>query len=282
MILYISLYSILINFFVGIERQPDAISDGRTLILENHFTKVVNSGTDVYGALKSSMWMSSLDLATGKYPENDQRPEQIPQRVYLDRSVSAPKGVTLYWDFPNIAAAYELSLHTKSELYKNAAKDYVTSYLSKCQSKNGIFLWGNHYYYDAFTDQCVKFKSDEKARPVDFTTERGELHEMRPHAPPWKILWNIDSIATERHITATISGHLVDMETGEFNRHADGERGQARRHPGELGRQRLADLRGVDRDGEKGASCQASTENRLRPAHRCGEVIASPHLSRHK
>ncbi|MCK5278641.1 MAG: hypothetical protein KAK04_08885, partial [Cyclobacteriaceae bacterium] len=214
-------------FSGGMEWRPDAISDSRILLLENHFTKVVNSGTDVYGALKSPMWMSSLDPATGSYPENDERPEQIPQRVYLDRSVSAPKGVTLYWDFPNIAAAYELSLHTKSELYKNAAKDYVTSYLSKCQSKNGIFLWGNHYYYDAFTDQCVKFKSDEKARPVDFTTERGELHEMRPHAPPWKILWNIDSIATERHITATISGHLVDMETGEFNRHADGERGYA-------------------------------------------------------
>ncbi|MCK5470959.1 MAG: hypothetical protein KAI99_20695, partial [Cyclobacteriaceae bacterium] len=94
MILYISLYSILINFFVGIERQPDAISDCRTLLLENHFTKVVDSGTDVYGVVKSPMWMSSLDPATGSYPENDERPEQIPQRVYLDRSVSAPKGVT--------------------------------------------------------------------------------------------------------------------------------------------------------------------------------------------
>ncbi|MCK5701217.1 MAG: hypothetical protein KAI29_08695, partial [Cyclobacteriaceae bacterium] len=69
MILYISLYSILINFFVGIERQPDAISDSRIPLLENHFTKVVNSGTDVYGVSKSSMWMSSLDPVTGKYPE---------------------------------------------------------------------------------------------------------------------------------------------------------------------------------------------------------------------
>ena len=73
----------------------------------------------------------------------------------------------------------------------------------------------------------MKFKSSETPKPVDFSTEMGDLYEARPFAPVWDILWEIDPVLTEKHLRQTIKGHIVDIETGEFNRHADGERGYA-------------------------------------------------------
>tara|TARA_Y100001972_G_scaffold129174_1_gene194872 strand:+ start:3210 stop:4718 length:1509 start_codon:yes stop_codon:yes gene_type:complete len=220
-ILFISLF-----FFYNSNVFGQSGTDYSTPI-KNHFQKLISSGTDTYGATPTPVWMSSLDPMTGQYPENDQRPDSIPQRVYLDRSVSAPKGATAYWDFPNFAAAMELSRLSGDSTYRGAAKRYLTFYLENCKADNGIILWGNHYYYDAFLDQCLKFKSSEEPQPVDFNTEMGDLYEARPFAPVLDILWEIDPVLTEKHLRQTINGHIVDIETGEFNRHADGERGYA-------------------------------------------------------
>ena len=215
------------TFFFSISHISGQSGTDYSTHLKNHFQKLITSGTDTYGANPTPVWMSSLDPMTGQYPENDQRPDSIPQRVYLDRSVSAPKGATAYWDIPNFAAAFELSRLSGDSSYREAAKQYLNFYLENCKAENGIILWGNHYYYDAFQDQCVKFKSSETPQPVDFNTETGDLYEARPFAPVWDILWDIDPILTEKHLRQTIKGHIVDIETGEFNRHADGERGYA-------------------------------------------------------
>ncbi len=195
--------------------------------LKDHFQKLSSPGTDIYGDIKTPLWMSSIDPLTGQYPENDERPENIPQRVYLNRSVSAPKGSTAYWDLPSIAAALELTRLTGDPAFKEAAISYLKSYIESCRAENGIILWGNHYYYDTFADQCVKFNGSEKPRAVDFTTETGDLHEARPFSPAWDILWDIDPEMTEKHIRQSIGRHVVDTTTGEFNRHADGKTGYA-------------------------------------------------------
>lgn len=208
----------------------DAFGQSRpdfTSPIKNHFQKLISSGTDIYGEKSTPVWMSSLDPITGQYPQNDQRPDSIPQRVYLNRSVSAPQGATPYWDIPNLAAALEISRLSEDSSYREAVNQYLNFYLENCKADNGIILWGNHYYYDAFQDQCLKFKSSETPVPVDFSTETGDLYEARPFSPAWDILWEIDPVLTEKHLRQTIKGHIVDIETGEFNRHADGERGYA-------------------------------------------------------
>ena len=195
--------------------------------IKNHYQTIVNHGRDHYGDQNTPVWMSSLDPSTHSYPADDQRPAHIPARVYLDRSVDAPKGATLYWDLPDLATAYNLSYIFQDSLYWQAANDYVNFFLQHCRANNGVILWGNHYFYDAFQDTPVRFKSSENPEAIDLTSEKGDLHEMRPLSAPWDILWSIDSVVVEQHIRVITSNHLVDETTGEFNRHADNERGYA-------------------------------------------------------
>ena len=56
------------------------------------------------------MWMASLDIRTGAYPENDMRPAHIPHRH--DRAIDAPKGCSLYWDQPAVVAAHSVGIKT--------------------------------------------------------------------------------------------------------------------------------------------------------------------------
>lgn len=187
----------------------------------SHYNKQLSKGLDVYGEDTTSFWMASLNTYTGMYPEVATRPAHIPQRAYLDRYVDAPKGSTLYWDMPSIVAAYALSKLTGDDWYEKKAKAYMQEFLSRCVAKNGIFLWGNHYYYDAFIDSTMKFGSQLIA--VDLTSETGNLHEVRPIVPAWEAFWKISPEATEREIRVSTAAHLVSSETGEFNRHADGK-----------------------------------------------------------
>ncbi len=191
----------------------------------SHYNKQLDTGLDVYGPEKTAFWMASLNTDTGKYPEDPSRPLHIPQRAYLDRSVDAPNGSTLYWDMPSIVVAYNLSKLTEDDKYADAADRYIKAFLEKCVAKNGVFLWGNHYYYDAFIDSAVKFKVDPDA--VNMETETGDLHEIRPLLPAWDMFWKISPQATELEIRASTEGHMVDKSTGEFNRHADGQSGHS-------------------------------------------------------
>jgi hypothetical protein len=169
--------------------------------------------------------MSSLDLHTGRYPEDDQRPQDIGKRVY--RNIDAPKGCTLYWDQPALVAAHALSRLTGDDSYSNAADRYVCDFLDRCVAKNGMFLWGNHYYYDAFRDEVMRFHGDETPVPAKMASERGELHEIRPIPPAWALFWRVSSEMTEKAIRQLGRQHLFDAELGGFNRHADGKRSYA-------------------------------------------------------
>jgi len=196
-------------------------------IFFRHFANLVKQGTDTYGKHNTPVWMSSLDPVTLTYPQDPTRPNEIPSRVYLNRSVDAPFGASLYWDFPNIAAALTLDDIKGKRSFREPAVDYIRFFLDQCTATNGTFLYGNHYYYQAFEDQCVRFQSRELPVAVDFNIEQGELHEIRPFAPPWSLLWEIDSVATLKNLKTIVANHMADLETGEFNRHADGARGYA-------------------------------------------------------
>lgn len=234
---HIFLFSILLLFFSepvlspeNFRNQPPVvpIEDGKYLsLIISHLNKRIDNGKDIYGKRNTDFWMASLNTETGAYPKNDKRPSDIPNRAYLYRPVDAPKGSTLYWDMPSIAAAYNISSITGDQKYANAASNYIKAFLKHCVAKNGIFLWGNHYYYDAFQDTTLVFGSSGDPVPVDFSTEDGSKHELRPLIPAWDALWEIDPEATEKEIRTASEGHLTDPATGEFNRHAQNKRGHA-------------------------------------------------------
>lgn len=210
----------LLLVIVSCENSPEAERPDPFLA---HYATLVKSLTDQYGETETPVWLSSWNLESNRYPFEFSRPDSIPCRVYLDRSVDAPGGATLYWDLPDMAAAVLLSNETGDGRFEQAAKAYVGFYLDKCTADNGVILWGNHYYYDVLQDTPVRFQSKEPPRPVDFSTETGDLHEMRPLLPPWELLYDWFPSRVERHIRQSVQQHLADPETGAFNRHANGE-----------------------------------------------------------
>lgn len=189
----------------------------------SHFENQMKIGLDNYGPEKTDFWMASLDTYYKNYPENLERPTHIPNRVYLDRYIDAPHGSALYWDMPSVVLMYNLTGQTGNKKYGKYADNYVKIFLKKCIAKNGVFLWGNHYYYNAFIDSTVKFGSTAKPVSVSLETETGDLHEIRPLVPAWDVFWKIDPVATEKEIRQSAANHTVSIETGQFNRHADGQ-----------------------------------------------------------
>jgi hypothetical protein len=177
--------------------------------VQEHLEKLITSGLDVYGPVKTAMWMASLDTRTGRYP--DQPFAAVGQRVY--REIAAPRGSSIYWDQPEMVAAYSMSTITADPRFRNAVDAYVRDFLARGIDENGLWEWGNHRYYDAFTD-----------KPVHFS---GGPHEIRPLTPAWDIFWKLAPEATEREIRVTGKRHLFDPAIGGFNRHDDGKKGDA-------------------------------------------------------
>lgn len=178
--------------------------------VQAHLEKLIACGTDVYGPVKAAMWMASLDTKTGRYP--DAPLAATGQRVY--REIGAPRGSSIYWDQPQLVAAYAMTVLTGNQRFKRAADDYVKSFLEHSGiDENGLFEWGEHRYYDAFTDSVVHFE--------------GGPHEMRPMTPAWEIFWRLAPEDTEREIRVAGVRHLFDPVNGGFNRHDDGKQGCA-------------------------------------------------------
>src|SRR5512137_98681 len=93
--------------------------------VQAHLEKLIEHGTDVYGSVPTRMWMASLDTRTGRYP--DAPFAAVGQRVY--REIASPKGSSIYWDQPELVAAYAMSGLTGKPLFKRAVDDYVKSFL---------------------------------------------------------------------------------------------------------------------------------------------------------
>ena len=176
--------------------------------VEAHLTKIITQGTDVYGPMKTAMWMASLNTKTGRYP--DEPRARIGQRVY--REIAAPQGSTIYWDQPELVAAYNMTSLTGNPLFKKGVDDYIKAFLERGIDEHGLWQWGNHRYYDAFTDKFVGFG--------------GAYHEIRPLTPAWEIFWRLYPKETEREIRVTLKRH-VDPVSGLFNRPDDGKKGDA-------------------------------------------------------
>jgi hypothetical protein len=193
--------------------------------VRSHLDRIIDSGLADFGPDPNAMWMASLDVRTGRYPEDDSRPPHIGKRVY--RNIDAPRGCSLYWDQPALVACHHLSRITGDDTYAQAADAYVRDFLARCVAGNGLFWWGNHYYYDAFRGEVLWFKGEEPPVPVDRERDEATYYETRPIPPAWQLFWRLDPQATERCIRRMGERHLFDAESGGFNRHADGRRSHA-------------------------------------------------------
>lgn len=182
-------------------------------VIAAHFRAQLVGGCD-----ESGQWLATLDARTARPPADPRADDNAPKRVY--RNIDAPGGCTFYWDQPLLRAARVLSRRTGDPAWAEAASAYTQAFLRNCRAANGLFLWGNHYFWSARHQRVVRFLTDEPPLPV-MAEETGGLHEMRPLFPDWDLLWSVDAAATARHIRMSARLHTIDPGTGEFNRHAD-------------------------------------------------------------
>jgi hypothetical protein len=183
--------------------------------VSDHFDRFLDHGLDTYGEDHSTLWIASFDVAKGGLPE---RP--LPARPRWYREITSPAGSNLYWDQPALVAAMHLSRLSGSDRYHRAVTTYLRDFLDRCVSPvNGLFLWGNHAYYDVKTDRPVRFS--------------GGYHECRPHTPAWELLWQVDARATERAIRALGDQHVKEPASGRFCRHANPDNPPGTHLPGE-------------------------------------------------
>ena len=178
-------------------------SGGYTAMMRKHIDKVIAQGTDQYGTDKSGLWLAAVDINTGGQPT---KPDPAVKRTY--REIHAPRGSNLYWDQPYLASAISLSKATGDDAYAEAANRYLRDFLQRCvSSKNGLFLWGNHLYYDVFKDEIIAFS--------------GGHYEARPLPCAWRMFWDVSPQKTERCIRSMGIQHIKDPKTGLFCRHAN-------------------------------------------------------------
>ena len=189
--------------------------------IKSHFDKIITDGKADFGPDPNSMWMASLDVRTGKYP--DPPPDDENQRIH--HYAHAPGGVNAYWDQPHLVAAHVLSQIIGDLRYAEAVDSYLRDFLQRSISYYDLFLWGDHYYYHTARGEVVMVAPRRPPEALQTHRITGFLNELRPITPAWELFWQVDPAATERCIRAMGSYHIVDTQTGAYNHHADQQAG---------------------------------------------------------
>jgi hypothetical protein len=200
--------SLLLPLIVAVAHAADGV-DGAAkpkdllFLVRSHMDRQLAVGIDSYGPEATPLWLAGIDPVRGGLPE---RRDPLGQRWYRD--IHSPAGSNLYWDQPLIVTAYALSNITGLPHYAQAADAYVRVFLERCVAEpTGLFLWGNHIYYDVQTDEIVRFS--------------GGYHELRPHPVAWSIFYRLAPDKTRRAILSMYEQHVKDKDLGLFCRHAD-------------------------------------------------------------
>lgn len=170
---------------------------------------LIERGTDRYGSVRAPILVTIIDVRTGDCPEN---PLPLDESVrVLRRDRRAPAGANLYMDQPVLRAMLDLAQVTGRASYADFVRKEAAYYLDNLVDEKGLLWWGWHRHYDVFKD--VK------------SGHLGNCHEIHVQEAFWPLLWECNPAATRREIEAIWTWHVINKETGEINRHSDGQRG---------------------------------------------------------
>lgn len=170
---------------------------------------LMTSGTDHYGSQSRPLLVSILDVRDLKCPEApDSR--AFPWRGWWRRGFWKPRGADLLSDQVLVELFYLFTAVTDDPRYEQFARAYLTDALGLKDAK-GLLWWGWHRFYDVYKDELGG--SD------------GLHHEIHVIRPRWRRLWEVDPATTREAIEAIWTWHVVNKETGEHNRHGDGQVG---------------------------------------------------------
>lgn len=172
---------------------------------------LIEKGQDKYGPKHTPMWCAVMDSRDFSVPRDG-----VPTVEGIRPGDRAVGGSNLYHDVKTLNGFKMLSRITKNPLYEKAADSYTAYFLKYTQNSiTGLLGWGEHLYYDLFTDSVT---IAERYKAADYG---GYYHELLHYTPPWENMWQIDSGRTSKAI-AGIRYHFFepDTKTYLFNRHA--------------------------------------------------------------
>jgi hypothetical protein len=194
-------------------RIPAAESPSRTNYLfyvTNCLDTLIEFGTDRYGPKATPVLVSILDVETRECPPNPASFDE--QWRVIRRERRNPAGANLLSDQPTLKTFYAASPVTGNPAYARFAGRYVGWYLTNLVDEKGFFWWGWHRHYDVFQEKMLG--------------HLGNPHEIHAiHCIAWDKLWAANPTAVRKEIEAIWQWHVIHKQTGEVNRHGDGQRG---------------------------------------------------------
>jgi hypothetical protein len=158
-------------------------------------------GTDIYGETHTPMFVSILLLDGQEHPG-----AMLPAIEGQRQGDRAHFGGNLQHDLPLLWAMEHMSAITGEETYREAALDYLRYFLEHCaRTPTGIWPWGEHAHCDFRTN-----------------TPGHTTHEYlgAPSLEFWERAWEMSPEAVTGHASGLIN-HVVNLDTFEFNRHAN-------------------------------------------------------------
>lgn len=173
---------------------------------------LLEHGRDQYGDVHTPLLMCVMDIHTNTSPQHRETFDaMIRSEGRLHRR--NPGGSDLWEDQPLLRTMYALAdRHGRSD-YASAADDYTRAFFVRSVKPNGLNAWGSHIYYDAYTDA-----------PGGDGDGTGP-HETLVLVPNWERMWAATPDQVKRQIDNTWQCHIVDVESGIFNRHDDNSLG---------------------------------------------------------
>ncbi|MBM3892397.1 MAG: hypothetical protein FJ388_25050, partial [Verrucomicrobia bacterium] len=170
---------------------------------------LISRGTDRYGKVHAPILVSILDVRTRECPEN---PLPLDEKFrVIRRERRGPAGANLYFDQSTLRAMLALSRISGDKRYAEFADQCTGYWMKHLVDDKGFFWWGWHRHYDVFRDVM--------------TGHMGNPHEIHVQEAMWPELWRVNKEAVRREIEAVWQWHVIDKQTGEVNRHGDGQRG---------------------------------------------------------
>jgi hypothetical protein len=173
---------------------------------------LIRDGVDRYGPIRQPLLVSTLDVRTHAPPEA-MPAEPMPWRMLpYGQQLQRLRGCECLADQPTVDVFCLLSRESGDSEYTEFADAYLRCVTSLTCDK-GLFWWGWHRYYDVDRDQRA--------------TSKDNYHELHILRPRWEALWRVNPTATATALEAIWQWHVVDKQTGEHNRHANGKRGRS-------------------------------------------------------
>lgn len=180
---------------------------------------LIAHGTDTYGDVHAPVLVSILDVQTRACPRRPARLDEDFRVIRRDRR--NPGGSNLLTDQATLKAMYALTDITGNGDYAAFADRYAAYVMTHLVDEQGFFWWGWHRHYDVFTDTRKGHNPNRAAWGARVFPH--EIHAI--HGIAWDRLRAVNPAAVTGEIDAVWRRHVVDKESGEINRHGDGNRG---------------------------------------------------------